>query len=68
VARLVRNLLPKIQTGFLYGSPKSGFAQTVPTKFQALLPLTNQRLTTAIRVHCRAQKNSEEITSKGENI
>jgi hypothetical protein len=31
VARLVRNLLP---TGFLYGSPKPDFAQTVPTQIQ----------------------------------
>jgi len=31
VARLVRNLLP---TGFLYGSPKPVFAQTVPKDFQ----------------------------------
>jgi hypothetical protein len=33
VARLVRNLLP---TGFLYGSPKPDFAQTVPTHFSEI--------------------------------
>jgi len=67
VARLVRNLLPKIQTGFLYGSPKSDFAQTVPTKFQEILPLTNSFSSTVKKSGLPSTKNGVETTRKIKN-